>query len=42
MRYNVKQKNSAAALANAEKLLELQPEDAEIQRVVEALRKAAN
>ena len=42
MRYNVKQKNSAAALANAEKLLELQPEDAEIKKVVDALKKAAN
>jgi tetratricopeptide (TPR) repeat protein len=41
MRYNVKQKNSAAALSNAESLLELQPEDAEIKKVVETLRKAA-
>lgn len=41
MRYNVKQKNSAAGLANAEKLLELQPNDAEIKKVVETLRKAA-
>jgi hypothetical protein len=37
----VKQKNSAAALSNAESLLELQPEDAEIKKVVETLRKAA-
>ena len=42
MRYNVKQKNSAAALSNAEKLLELQPNDAEIKKVVDALKKAAN
>ena len=42
MRYNVKQKNHAAGLANAEKLLELQPNDPEIKKVVDTLRKAAN
>ncbi len=42
MRFNVKQKDSKAAYENALKLQELQPEDAEIQKVVEALAKAAN
>ena len=42
MRYNVKQKNNKAAYENSKKLLELQPDDAEIQKVVEALEKAAN
>ena len=41
MRFNVKQKDSKAAYENALKLQELQPEDAEIQKVVEALAKAA-
>lgn len=41
MRYSVKQKDSKAAYQNALKLQELQPEDAEIQKVVEALEKAA-
>lgn len=42
MRYNVKQKNNKAAYENSKKLLELQPDDAEIKKVVEALEKAAN
>ena len=42
MRLNVKQKNHKAAYEFAKKLQELQPEDAEIQKVVEALAKAAN
>ena len=40
MRYSVKQKDHAAALENAKKLLELQPDDPEIQQVVDALSKA--
>jgi len=42
MRYYVKNKDNKAALENALKLQELQPEDAEIKKVVEALEKAAN
>ena len=42
MRYNVKNKDSKAAYEYAKKLQELQPNDAEIQKVVEALGKAAN
>ena len=42
MRYNVKQKDHKNALKYAKKLQELQPEDAEIKKVVEALEKAAN
>jgi hypothetical protein len=42
MRYYVKNKDNKAALENARKLQELQPEDAEIKKVVEALEKAAN
>ena len=42
MRYNVKQKDNKAAYENSKKLLELQPDDAEIKKVVEALEKAAN
>lgn len=42
MRFYVKNKDSKTALEHARKLLELQPEDAEIQKVVEALEKAAN
>ena len=42
MRYYVKQKDSKTAYEFALKLQELQPEDAEIQKVVEALAKAAN
>lgn len=42
MRFNVKNKDNKAALENAKKLQELQPEDADIQKVVEALEKAAN
>ena len=42
MRFYVKNKDSKAALEHARKLQELQPEDAEIQKVVEALEKAAN
>lgn len=42
MRFNVKNKDNKAAYENSKKLLELQPDDAEIQKVVEALEKAAN
>ena len=42
MRYYVKNKDSKAAYENALKLQELQPDDAEIKKVVEALEKAAN
>jgi hypothetical protein len=42
MRLNVKQKNHKAAYEFAKKLQELQPEDEEIRKVVEALAKAAN
>jgi hypothetical protein len=42
MRFNVKNKNSKAAYEAALKLQELQPEDAEIKKVVDALAKAAN
>jgi tetratricopeptide (TPR) repeat protein len=39
MRYSVKNKDNATALENALKLQELQPDDAEIKNVVEALSK---
>ena len=42
MRYYVKQKTHKTAYDYAKKLQELQPEDAEIRKVVEALAKAAN
>jgi tetratricopeptide (TPR) repeat protein len=42
MRYYVKNKDNKSALDNARKLQELQPEDADIKKVVEALEKAAN
>lgn len=42
MRFNVKNKDNKAAYENSKKLLELQPDDAEIKKVVEALEKAAN
>ena len=42
MRFNVKDKDSKTAYEYAKKLQELQPNDAEIQKVVEALAKAAN
>ena len=42
MRFNVKNKDSKTAYEYAKKLQELQPNDAEIQKVVEALAKAAN
>ena len=42
MRFNVKNKDSKTAYEYAKKLQELQPDDAEIQKVVEALAKAAN
>lgn len=42
MRFNVKNKDHKTAYEYAKKLQELQPEDAEIQKVVEALAKAAN
>jgi tetratricopeptide (TPR) repeat protein len=42
MRFNVKNKDSKTAYEFAKKLQELQPNDAEIQKVVEALAKAAN
>ena len=42
MRYNVKNKDNKAAYENSKKLLELQPDDPEIQKVVDALEKAAN
>jgi tetratricopeptide (TPR) repeat protein len=42
MRFNVKNKDSKAAYEYAKKLQELQPEDAEIKKVVETLSKAAN
>lgn len=42
MRFYVKQKSHKTAYEYAKKLLELQPEDVEIQKVVEALAKAAN
>lgn len=42
MRYNVKNKDNKTAYNYALKLQELQPEDAEIKKVVDALEKAAN
>jgi Tfp pilus assembly protein PilF len=42
MRYNVKNKDSKTAYEYAKKLLELKPDDADIQKVVEGLAKAAN
>ena len=42
MRFYVKNKDSKTAYEYAKKLLELQPDDAEIQKVVEVLGKAAN
>ena len=42
MRFSVKQKDHKVGYEYAKKLLELQPNDAEIQKVVEALAKAAN
>ena len=42
MRFYVKNKDSKTAYEYAKKLQELQPDDAEIQKVVEALAKAAN
>lgn len=42
MRYNVKNKDNKTAYDYALKLQELQPEDAEIKKVVDALEKAAN
>lgn len=42
MRFNVKNKDNKAAYQNAKKLLELQPDDPEIKKVVDALEKAAN
>ena len=39
MRYNLKQKDNKTALSNAEKLLELQPNDAEVKKAVETLKK---